>query len=310
MKDKKRKIVLAGGSGYLGSMLIAHYQLKGCEIVVLTRGTVRVRDSVRYIHWDGCSPGDWCGELEGADLIINMVGKSVDCRYTEKNKKEIIESRTYATSVLGEAISKLAQPPRLWMNAGSAAIYGDTGSSLIDEESPLGSGFSAEVCILWEEAFRVADTPRTRKVVLRIGLVFDRDAWVLQPFITMARYGLGGTIGNGDQYVSWIHFTDFLQALDKIDDNPDIAGAVNIVAPNPVTNREFMSAIRKATGIYYGLPTPAWFLKTGGLLIGKEAGLVLGGRRVVSGIMGEKQMDFHFSTIHAAMRQIVEGDSE
>jgi len=305
MKDKKRKIVLAGGSGYLGSRLIAHYRAKGHEIVVLTRETSGVRDSVRYIHWDGGSPGDWCEELEGADLIINMVGKSVDCRYTEKNKKEIIESRTNATLALGEAINKLAQPPRLWLNAGSAAIYGDTANSLIDEKSPLGNGFSADVCKLWEQAFRSADTPGTRKVVLRIGLVFDRNAWVLQPFITMARYGVGGRIGSGNQYVSWIHITDFLQALDKIDDDSGINGAVNIVAPNPVTNREFMRAIRKATGIYYGLPTPAWLLKTGGLLIGKEAGLVLGGRRVVSEILGEKQMDFHFSTIHAAMRQIV-----
>ncbi len=305
MKDKKRKIVLAGGSGYLGSRLIAHYRAKAHEIVVLTRGAGSVCDSVRYIHWDSCSPGDWCGELEGADLIINMVGKSVDCRYTEKNRKEIIESRTNATTVLGETINKLEQPPRLWLNAGSAAIYGDTGNSLIDEKSPLGSGFSAEVCKLWEEAFWLADTPRTRKAVLRIGLVFDRDAWVLQPFISMARCGVGGRIGNGNQYVSWIHITDFLQALDMIDDDTGINGAVNIVAPNPVTNREFMSAIRKATGIYYGLPTPAWLLKTGGMLIGKEAGLVLGGRRVVSGILGEKQMNFHFPTIHAAMRQIV-----
>jgi uncharacterized protein (TIGR01777 family) len=301
----RRKIVIAGGSGYLGSLLIKKYDDGNTNLVILTRGNNRKDKNVSYIEWNAKTIGAWSKELEGADVVFNLVGKSVNCRYTEQNKREIIASRVDATTVIGQAIQQAKIPPKLWINAGSAAIYGNSGDIVKGEISLVGEGFSAEVCKQWEASFNNVDTPKTRKVFLRIGLVFDKDAWVLKPFLNLAKWGLGGTLGNGDQYVSWIHEEDFLNVLDYVIKHEDIKGVLNCSSPNPVTNKEFMKAVRKACSVPFGISHPAFLIRIGSKIIGTEADLALSGRRVVSKIMEEKKFPYKYPKLEDALHHLL-----
>jgi hypothetical protein len=285
--------------------LVDKYYKTSTQVVLLSRGTERKKDNISFVHWDGKTIGVWAKEIDGSDLVINFSGKSVNCRYTEKNKKEIINSRVETTLAIGKAIQSLVNPPKLWINAGSAAIYGDGGSEIKRETSSLGQGFSAEVCKLWEKAFHEVETPATRKVYLRIGLVFGKNSWVLTPFIHLAKFGLGGKIGTGKQYISWIHKNDFLSLLDWIQEREKISGVLNCSSPNPLTNAEFMRLIRKEIGIPLGITHPKLFIQVGSWIIGTEAELVLTGRRVVSDILVENDFQFQFPTFDKAITQII-----
>lgn len=306
----KQKIVIAGGSGFLGNCLVKNFKSEGAEIIILTRSESRVADGVSYIQWDAKTPGDWTNALEGADVVINLVGKSVNCRYNEKNKKEIIESRENATRVLGMAIKKAVNSPKLWINAGSAAIFGDSGNGFKYENSKIGEGFSPEVCKRWEQAFNEIGTPNTRKIFLRIGMVFQPGEGVLKPFMNMAKFGLGGPIGSGEQYITWIHHEDFVNLIHWLIDRESINGVVHAASPAPVTNKEFMKTLRTACHMPIGLPNPSPLIKLGAMLIGTEPELVLSGRRVVSKVLEENKFKFKYPKMQDAMKELTQQPAE
>lgn len=301
-----QKIIIAGGTGFLGTAVIRFLQKQeDKELVVLTRSPSYIKENVSYIQWDGKTPGNWIDELENSTAVINLAGQSVNCRYTKKNKAELIASRVDPTLALAWAIVQLQSPPAVWINAGSAAIYGNSGDIIKDEQASTGDGFPAVICKEWETAFFSADTVRTRKVMLRMGLVFQPGTGLLQPFANLAMWGLGGTIGSGEQYISWIHETDFLNVLQTVLTNETYSGIVNCSSPNPVTNRHFMKALRETMKQKIGIPTPSLLVKAGAVLIGTEAELVLNGRRVVSKILEERKFQFQQPTIEQALQHLL-----
>jgi uncharacterized protein len=300
------KVVIAGGTGFLGTSLIQFLQQKtGVEITVLTRHMQPAAGDVSYVQWDAKTPGRWMQAIDECDAVINLVGKSVNCRYTSKNKHEIIRSRVDATLAIGKAIEQSAYPPKVWINAGSAAIFGNDSDSVNDEYSSLGTGFSAEVCKQWEQAFFSTNTPSTRKIVLRMGLVFQKDIGLLQPFIKLAKAGLGGTIGSGNQYLSWIHENDFLNIIYHSLVDESYEGIIHCTSPCPVTNEHFMRALRKALNCTFAIPNPSVFVKLGALIIGTEPVLVLTGRSVISRILKEKAFNFQYPVIEDALQHLI-----
>ncbi|NQX57131.1 TIGR01777 family protein [Pedobacter panaciterrae] len=297
------KIVIAGGTGFLGSAIIKAFP--DYEIVLLTRTIRKNEQNIRYILWDAKNIGNWTKELEGSKAIINLVGRSVNCRYTDANKQEIIDSRVDATLIIGKAIGELNKPPEVWVNAGSAAIFGNSGDEVKVEDSPTGSGFSPEVCKAWEKAFDRYDTPKTRKVFLRIGMVLQQNGGILKPFLNMAKFGLGGKIGTGNQYMTWIHEQDFTDLIRYTILDADFKGIVHAASPFPVTNKEFMKTIRQSVNIPFGLPNPAIFIKIGAVFIGTEAELVLSGRRVVSSVLEKNGFKFKYPYLHDAVTRLL-----
>jgi uncharacterized protein (TIGR01777 family) len=300
-----KKIIIAGGSGFLGHSIINSYKDIDVQIVVLTRGRNEVINNISYVHWDAETLDDWIKELEGATAIINLVGKSVNCRYTEKNKQEIINSRVKATHIIGTAIQIAATPPKVWINAGSAAIFGNSGDEIKDEDSITGQGFSPEVCKKWEAAFNNSVTPFTRKVFFRIGLVFQKDGGLLKPFINIVKFGLGGKIGTGEQYISWIHEDDFTTVIKAAVERDDITGIIHCSSPHPVKNKDFLQALRTSCKIPFGLPAPSFIVKIGAIFIGTEAELVLSGRRVVSKVLEQKQIGFKYPKLSDALNNLL-----
>lgn len=298
------KIVIAGGTGALGSIITARSLNTDTEVVVLTRKARLGHDNVRYVVWDATTLGKWTEELEEATAVINLVGKSVNCRYTAKNKTEIIRSRVDATAVIGQAIQRATVPPKVWINAGSAAIFGNSGSEVKVEGAILGEGFSPEVCKQWEAAFHQYETPNTRKIFLRIGIVIQSKGGILKPFFNLARFGLGGKIGSGEQYLSWIHEADFANLVDWAIACEKAQGIIHATSPQPVKNKDFMKSIRQTLGVQFGLPNYEWSTKLGAWLIGTEAELVLSGRRVVSKILDEEGFQFDFPEITDAFRNL------
>ncbi len=297
------KIVIAGGSGFLGASIISKF--KDAPLVVLSRSKTGQQGNVKYVQWDAVNPGDWTAELEGSKAIINLVGKSVNCRYTDANKTEIINSRVNATNAIGKAIQGLKSPPEVWINAGSAAIFGNSGPQVKDEGSPTGNGFSPNVCKAWEKAFNAHDTPKTRKVFLRIGMVLQKEGGIIKPFLNLVKFGLGGKIGTGKQYMTWIHETDFQELIKWAIEEKEAAGIIHAASPNPVTNNEFMTSIRKAAGVGFGLPNPAFLIRFGAIFIGTEAELVLSGRRVISTFLLQKGFKFKYPYLHEALGQLI-----
>jgi uncharacterized protein (TIGR01777 family) len=299
-----RKLVIAGGTGALGSAIVARYYNTETELVVLSRNAKPTDKNIRYVAWDAKTLGPWTKELEESTAIINLVGKSVNCRYTEENKKEIIYSRVDSTLVIGQAIQSLRQKPAVWINAGSAAFFGNSGEELKDESSDTGDGFSPEVCKLWEQAFFKNLIPEVRQVFLRIGLVLQSGKGVLKPFANLARIGFGGKIGSGEQYMTWIHEEDFVNLMDWTIRN-DVTGIIHAASPFPVKNKEFMKSIRQALKVPIGFPNPAFLTRFGALFIGTEAELVLSGRRVVSKILAEKQFPFRYPQLQQALKHLL-----
>lgn len=300
------KIVIAGGTGFLGQSIIHFLQQKpGVEIAVLTRGSSKKHRNLSYIQWDAVTVGDWAEIISESSAVINLVGKSVNCRYTTKNKKEIIDSRVNATLAIGKAIQQAVHPPKVWINAGSAAIFGDGGDMIKDEYSRLGDGFSAEVCKKWEAAFFSIDTASTRKVMLRIGLVFQKNTGLLKPFANLVKAGFGGTIGSGKQYISWIHEDDFVNVIYAALVKEDYAGVIHCASPYPVTNKDFMKALRRSLNQTLGFPNPSILVRFGAFFIGTEAALVLTGRRVVSAILEQKKFEFQYPHIENALEHLL-----
>jgi uncharacterized protein (TIGR01777 family) len=306
----KRRIILAGGSGFLGNALAKKFVARGDEVIVLTRSPHVRSDAAKEIFWDAKSPGDWIKLIDGAEVVINLAGKSVDCRYTATNRRTIIASRVDSTRVLGEAIAKCKQPPRVWLNSSSATLYKHTFDTPMDESGETGATpeakdeFSIEVIRQWERALNEAQTHGTRKIAMRITLVFGKDGGVFPVLRRLARFGLGGRMGSGKQFVSWIHVEDFCRAVEWLIAKDDLNGPINFAAPNPLPNRDMMRLLREACGAPFGLPATEWMLEIGAFIIRTETELLLKSRYVVPGKLLASGFKFQFPELRAALADL------
>lgn len=306
----KQRIILAGGSGFLGNALAHTFTARGDEVIILTRSPGERRDGAREVFWDAKSLGDWAALVDGAEAVINLAGKSVDCRYTKKNRKLIIDSRVQSTRAIGQAIAQCAKPPRVWLNASSATLYKHAFDHAADENGETGATaeakdeFSIEVIRQWEQALNEATAPKTRKVPMRITLVFGVGGGIFPVFSRLARFGLAGKMGSGRQYVSWIHEEDFCRAVEWIIEHDELTGPVNLAAPNPLTNAEMMRALRKVSGAPFGLPATEWMLEIGAFFLRTETELILKSRRVVPGKLLASGFQFHFADFENALRDL------
>jgi len=299
-----RRVVLAGGSGFLGECLARELLAAGAEVVVLTRSPA-ANILGRAVAWDGSTPGDWARVLEGAAAVVNFTGKSVNCRYTPSNRREILESRLRSVEALARACNGCTEPPPVWVQAASLAIYGNPGAAVCDETAPHGSGFSVDVCEQWEEAFDNSEARSTRKVLLRIGFVLGAGGGALEPLARLARLGLGGAAGSGRQYISWLHVADLNRMILWAIDSPDAAGTYNATGPAPVTNADFMSTLRKAVGRPWSPPVPAWMVKVGAWAMRTEPELVLSGRRCIPQRATAQGFTFTYAALDAALGDIL-----
>ena len=298
------KIVIPGGSGQIGTVLARHFHAAKHDVVVLSRKPAAT--PWRSVAWDAETIGPWAAELDGADAVINLTGRSVNCRYHAANRRLIVDSRVKSTRVVGEAIARSARPPRVWLQASTATLYAHTYDSPNDEDGLLGGAepsapdtwrFSIEVARAWEQAANEAVVPHTRKVLLRSAMTMSPDAdGVFDVLLGLVRWRLGGAGGDGRQYVSWIHDRDFIRAVYWLMDHVESAGPVNVASPNPVPNAEFMRVLRTAWGIGFGLPARKWMLEIGAFFLRTETELILKSRRVVPGRLVQSGFVFQFPT--------------
>ncbi len=310
-KMRTGRIILAGGSGFLGRVLAGWLTARGLEVVILTRAP-RAGRRFREMFWDGRTVGEWQREIDGAAAVINLAGRSVDCRYTVRNRRLIMGSRVDSTSALGEAIARCAKPPRVWLNSSTATIYKHTYSRPNDEATgEIGAtpeakdAFSVEVAVAWERALDEARTLATRKVALRSAMVLGSGGNSVLPVLRrLVRFGLGGRMGDGRQFVSWIHEEDFCRAVQWLIDHEEMSGPVNLAAPNPVSNTELMRTLREVCGVSFGLPAARWMLEVGALLLRTETELILKSRRVVPGRLLASGFEFNFPHLRAAVENL------
>ncbi|MDF2517728.1 MAG: hypothetical protein K0R59_3024 [Sphingobacterium sp.] len=291
------KIVIAGGTGFVGQYLSKRFQKMGYQVILIGRQ----KENISWTDTDGI-----LAALEHAEMLINLAGKSVNCRYNARNKALIFSSRTETTSILGKAIENCSQPPALWLNASTATIYRHAEDRPMTESNgEIGRGFSVEVAKKWEQTFFDFHLPHTRQVALRMAIVLGADGGVIQPFKNLVRFGLGGIQGNGNQYFSWIHIEDLFQIILFIQKNRKIEGIINCAAPNPIRNKTFMETFRSVMHRKIGLPAPKWLLEIGALLIGTETELLLKSRWVIPERLTELGFTFQFPTIGKALDDIL-----
>jgi uncharacterized protein (TIGR01777 family) len=303
-RSSKGRVVLAGGSGFLGRALASAFARAGYEPVVLTRRVKGRGARVRQVVWDGRTPGRWARELEGAAAVVNLAGRSVDCRHTPRHRREIVESRVNSVETIGRAIAACAEPPKVLVQAASLAIYGDAGRRVCAEDAPAGRGFPVEVCKLWESAFESLSFPATRKVLLRIGFVLGRGGGALPRLARLARVYLGGTVGDGHQYISWLHVRDFCRLVLWCVENAGAEGVYNATGPCPVTNAEFMCELRCALKRPWSPRVPAWLVRLGALLLRTEPALALEGRRCIPDRLVEGHFKFLYTNLESALADL------
>lgn len=301
-----KKMVIAGGTGFIGQSTAKYFIEKGFHLIILSRRKQQNQENIRYVTWDGKTLGEWKDTLEGAEILINMAGRTVNCRYNEKNKQQIYDSRLYSTRILGEAVNQCKIPPKLWINAGSATIYRHALDRPMDEDTgEFGTGFSVDVCQKWEEAFHQIKTSSTRKVFLRIAMVLGKDGGVMTPMLNLVKWGLGGTQGKGNQYISWIHEQDFNRIVEWFMENPEKEGTFNCAAPNPVPNVDFMRTLRNVYKQPFGLPATRWMLELGAWCIGTETELIVKSRRVVPKKLLDAGFVFQYPQVKEAVINLI-----
>ena len=312
------KIVIPGGTGQVGTVLARAFSQDGHEVVLLSRDPERtsVREAPwRVAAWDAETLGPWTSELEGADVVVNLAGRSVDCRYTPANREAIMTSRVRSTRAVGEAIAQASRPPPVWLQMSTATIYAHRYDAPNDEATGLLGGgepdvpdtwrFSIDVAEAWEAAVDAAPTPHTRKVKLRAAMVMSPDrGGVFGVLLRLVRLGLGGPVSGGRQYVSWIHDGDFVRAVAWIIEHERVEGAINLAAPHPLPHADFMRALRRAWGAPVGLPATAWMVEVGAFFLRTESELVLKSRRVVPGRLTSEGFAFEFPTWSEAAQDL------
>ena len=295
------KIIIAGGSGFLGQALAPALIERGYEVTVLGRGAAATRGGVQHLQWDGRTVGGWAAAVDGAKAVVNLTGKSVNVRHTAENKHEIIGSRIDSVRVLGAAIARCANPPQAFVQASGIGFYGGTGEITVDETAPVGSDFMADVCQQWEGALDALPIPATRKVVLRIGVVLGRNGGALQLLEKLTRLFAGGAVGSGRQFVSWIHIADAVRIFVAAIEQPEILGTFNATAPEPVTNAELMRELRRTLHRPWSPPVPAPFARLGAWLMGSEGNLALLSYRCAPRRIAEHGFTFQFPTLNTAL---------
>ncbi len=317
-----KRILIPGGSGQIGQILARYLYAAGHDVTVLSRKPHRSKSTPwKTVRWDGLTLDPaWTALLEGADAVIHMSGRTVDCRYTARNRRQILDSRILPTLLLGRAIEQCAQPPKLWMNSSTSTFYRHTLDGPEDHPQDEFTGelggsepgvpdtwnFSIDVARRWEEAFYASNTPCTRKIALRSSMTMSPDrGGVFRVLLRLVRMGLGGTQGPGDQYVSWIHDHDYASAIDFLIRHPEISGPVNLTAPEPLPNRDFLRALREAAGVKFGLPASRWMLEAGALLLRTETELILKSRRAVSTVLLQHGFKFSHPSWPDAARDLV-----
>jgi len=308
------KIVIPGGTGQIGLILSRAFSATGDEVVVLSRNPT-AHSACRIVQWDGKTHCGWTKELENADVVINLAGRSVNCRYGKENRREIVDSRVDSVRAVGAAIQTAKPPPRVWLQAGTATIYAhrfdgpnDEATGVIDGSEPNAPDtwrFSIDVATQWERALNESPTPNTRKVLMRSAIVMNPDPG--SPFSTLlqlVKLGLGGAAGDGRQYMSWIHGQDFANAVLWLINHEELEGPVNLAAPNPLTNSEFMRVLRSAWGMPFGLPATEWMLELGAFVLQSETELILKSRRVVPARLLQSGFTFQFPAWPDAAREL------
>jgi uncharacterized protein (TIGR01777 family) len=308
------KIVISGGTGQVGGVLSRAFRARGDDVVVLSRGGA---SDTRVVKWDGRTIGPWASEIDGADVVINLAGRSVNCRYTDANLQAMMNSRVDSTRTVGLAIEKAAQPPRVWLQMSTATIYAHRFDAPNDEATGRIGGeepdvpsywkFSIDIAKAWERTQQEANTPRTRKVALRSTMVMSPDrGGIFDVVLGLTRLGLGGPIAGGRQFVSWIHGRDFARAVEFLIEHDDIEGPVNLAAPTPIPQRDFMAALRAAWGTRLGLPAMKWMVEIGAFFLRTDTELTLKSRRVVPGRLLGAGFSFDFPEWSTAARDLVE----
>ncbi len=322
MVRRRMKIVIPGGSGQVGTIFARAFCARGDEVVVLSRRANGDGDGDsgarpwRLRHWDGKTLGPWASEIDGADVVINLAGRTVNCRYTEENLRQMIDSRVDSTRVVGEAIAAAERPPPLWLQMSTATIYAHRYDAANDEARGIIGGSevgvpaywarSVDIAKAWESTLDAAQTPETRKVALRTAMVMSPDAdGVFSVLAKLVRLGFGGPVDGGTQYVSWIHERDLVAAIDFLIAHSELAGPVNVCAPTPLTQRAFMADLRAAMGRRLGLPATKWMLGIGAFFMRTDTELLLKSRRVVPGRLLEAGFGFEYETWGEAARELV-----
>lgn len=309
------KIVIPGGTGHVGQLLAQRFYDEGHEVVVLSRSPQN--RPWKTLAWDAQTQDDWSKEINGSDVVINLAGRSVNCRYTDENRRQIMDSRVNSTRAVGEAIANAANPPKIWLQMSTATIYAHRFDAANDEANGIIGGsepdvprswdFSIEVAKNWENAQSAFKTMRTRQVQMRTSLVLSPDKnGIFDTLLGLVKKGLGGTAGDGRQYISWMHEDDFARAVQFLIKREDISGAVILASPNPLPNSEFMKILRDAQGVRIGLPAAKWMLTLGAILMQTETELALKSRRVVPKRLLDAGFEFKFPNWEAAARDLCE----
>ena len=297
-----KTILIAGGSGFLGQVLEHYFLSKNYVVRVLTRSPRKENE----IYWDAKNLEKWTNALESTEVLINLTGKSVDCRYTDKNKKEIYNSRIDATNILGLAINLCENPPRIWINSSTATIYKNSlDKQMTEENGEIGNDFSMNIAKSWEKAFDDITNPKTRKIAIRSSIVMGKKGGALIPLKRLTQFGLGGKQASGNQKVSWIHELDFARAVQFLIENETLKGNFNLSVKNPTTNKTLMKTFRKTLNIPFGISHPKWLLKFGAKIIGTETELVLKSRNVIPERLLNNGFQFLYEDIELALTDLL-----
>lgn len=309
------KIVIPGGTGQVGTVLARAFHADNHDVVILGRSPEKLE--WRTAEWDGKTLDSWAGEIDGSDVVINLAGRSVNCRYNEENRRQMMDSRVDSTRVVGEAIAAAKNPPKVWLQASTATIYAHRFDAPNDDVTGIIGGdepdapdtwrFSIEVATAWEKAASEADTPKTRKVLMRSAMTMSPDrGGIFDVMLGLVRKGLGGTAGSGKQFISWIHDRDFIRSVYWLIEREELSGPINLASPNPLPNKEFMRIFREAAGAPFGLPAMDWQLAIGAFFMQTETELILKSRRVVPKLLTDSGFEFEFPHWEEAARDLCE----
>ncbi len=304
MKNNAKRIVIAGGAGFLGQILARDLVSEGNDVVVLTRDAKAFTGKGRAQQWDGKTIDDWVKELDGADALVNLTGKNVNCRATAANHREVLSSRIDSVRVLGEGLRKCDAPPPVWVQASSLAIYGDAGERICDEASLVATGYPADVCLEWERVLGNALLANTRWVVLRIGFVMGREGGALPFLENLVKWGLGGRVGKGRQWVSWLHVDDMMRLFHRALKEDGMKGMYHAAVPEAVRNEELMKELRAVLGRGWSPPAPEWAVKLGCRILGSDAQLALTGRRCIPGRLLNENFVFNHTVLKTALSDL------